>query len=344
MTKHTQSIQAFSALGNLLKDYTFQKKRADGWIEKIDNVIVKASNQNKWFTKRNLDFCMSVWGQTLNEKDITDWLTTYPEMHNATRLALVLAGNIPLVGLHDVLCGLASGCSIEAKCSSNDTILLPLIADFLVSVMPNWKDKIHFTDKKFETFDKVIATGSNNTARYFEYYFKKKPHIIRKTRNSIAVLDGNETQEDLAGLSQDITQYFGLGCRSVSHLMVPDGYDFNKLFLALFEHKELIQHNAYANNYDYNKAVYLMQEQELLENGFMMFKKDEVLNSPIACVHFSNYINLEAVNQRLHDQGEHIQCVVSNCLGNAFAFGQTQYPKLGDYADHVDTMAFLLKK
>ena len=344
MTKHTQSIQAFSALGDLLNDYTSKNKRTDGWIEKLDNALVSASNQNKWFTKENLDFCMSVGGQTLNEKDITDWLVTYLEPHKATRLALVLAGNIPLVGLHDVICGLASGCSIEAKRSSNDTLLLPLVVDFLTSVMPDWKDKVHFTKGKLDAYDKVIATGSNNTARYFEYYFKKKPHIIRKTRNGIAVLDGNETQEDLAALCQDMMQYFGLGCRSVSHLMVPGGYDFNELFLALYEHKELIQHNAYANNYDYNKADYLMQEQELLENGFMMFKKDEGLNSPIACVHYSTYTDLKAVKKRLNDQEKQIQCVVSNSVENAFPFGQTQYPKLGDYADHVDTMAFLLKK
>ena len=344
MTKHTQSIQAFSALGNLLNDYTFQKKRADGWIEKIDDVTAKASNQNKWFTKENLDFCMSVWGKTLNEKDITEWLANYADENKPTRLALVLAGNIPLVGLHDVLCGLASGCSIEAKLSSNDNLLLPLVIDFLVSVMPNWKDKVCFIESSLKTYDKVIATGSDNSARYFEYYFKNNPHIIRKTRNGIAVLDGNETQDDLAALSQDMMQYFGLGCRSVSHIMVPDGYDFKELFSALFEHKELIQHNAYANNYDYNKAVYLMQEQKFLENGFIILKKDDKLSSPIACVNYSAYTNLEAVNQRLHDQEEQIQCVVSNCVENAFAFGQTQYPKLGDYADHVDTMAFLLKK
>ena len=344
MTKHTQSIQAFSALGNLLNDYTIQKKRADGWIEKIDAVIAKASNQNKWFTKENLDFCMSVWGKTLNEKDVTEWLANYADENNPTRLALVLAGNIPLVGLHDVLCGLASGCSIEVKLSSNDNLLLPLVIDFLVSVMPNWKDKVCFIESSLKTYDKVIATGSDNSARYFEYYFKNNPHIIRKTRNGIAVLDGNETQDDLAALSQDMMQYFGLGCRSVSHIMVPDGYDFKELFSALFEHKELIQHNAYANNYDYNKAVYLMQEQKFLENGFIILKKDDKLSSPIACVNYSAYTSLEAVNQRLHDQEEQIQCVVSNCVKNAFAFGQTQYPKLGDYADHVDTMAFLLKK
>lgn len=146
MTKHTQSIQAFSALGDLLSDYTFKKTRSDNWIEKLDNAIVSASNQNKWFTKDNLYFCLSVWGQTLNKNDITEWLAAYPEPNTSTRLALVLAGNIPLVGLHDVICGLASGCSIEVKRSSNDTILLPLIVDFLASVMPEWKDKVRFAE------------------------------------------------------------------------------------------------------------------------------------------------------------------------------------------------------
>ena len=343
MTQHRQSIQAFTALGELLNDYTFKNKRTDGWIKKLDNALVGASNQNKWFTKENLDFCMSVWGQTLNEKDITDWLSAYPEPQKATRLALILAGNIPLVGLHDVLCGLASGCSIEAKRSSNDTLLLPLIVDFLVSIMPDWKDKVHFTDGKLETYDKVIATGSNNTARYFEYYFKQKTHIIRKTRNGVAVLTGSETAQDLAALCVDITRYFGLGCRSVSHLMVPDGYDFNELFLALYAHKDIIYHNAYANNYDYNKAVYLMQERDLLDNGFMLLKKDSGLHSPIACVHYSEYNHLDQLNDILKTQSDRIQCIVGSAVKNGLPFGQTQYPKLTDYADHVDTMAFLLK-
>lgn len=343
MIKHTQSIEAFTALGQLFKDYTLRNKRKDDWIENIDNAIFKASNQNKWFTKDKLNFCISVWGQTLNKKDISEWLDAYPEPVKSARLALVLAGNIPLVGLHDVICGLASGCNIEVKLSSNASFMLPLVVDFLISVMPDWLGKVRFADGKLATYDKVIATGSNNTARYFEYYFKKKPHIIRKTRNGVAVLDGNETHEDLVALCQDITQYFGLGCRSVSHLMVPEDYDFNNLFLALYDYKEIIQHNAYANNYDYNKAVYLMQEQELLENGFMMFKKDEGLNSPIACVHYSTYKDFKELKQRLYKQEEHIQCVVSTALENTLSFGQTQYPRLGDYADHVDTVDFLLK-
>lgn len=343
MTSHKQTIQAFCALGQLFRDYTAQVSREDNWIQNLDNALLNAKQLNKWFTKENLRLCIDVWGETLTESAISMWLSNYPEPSKQQRLGLVLAGNVPLVGLHDILCGLASGCTIEAKLSSNDTLLLPLIAAFLTEMEPSWKDNIHFTQDKLSTYDKVIATGSNNTARYFEYYFRSKPHIIRKTRNGVAVLDGKESKEDLAGLCNDMLRYFGLGCRSISHLMVPNDYDFNDLFLALYEHKDIIHHNAYANNYDYNKAVYLMQEQELLENGFMMLKNDESLNSPIACVHYSRYDNLKEAKEKISNNQEGIQCVVANCVDNALSFGQTQHPSLHDYADHVDTMDFLLK-
>lgn len=344
MNSHQNTIAVFTALGQLFNDYSNKNNNTNEWVEKLDNALVNASNRNKWFTKENLDFCIKIWGNTLTESHISTWLNAYSIQQTSQRLGLVLAGNIPLVGLHDVLSGLACGYSIEIKSSSNDNILLPFVIGFLTERQPEWHDKISFTDGKLEKFDRVIATGSTNTARYFEYYFKDVPHIVRKTRNGVAVLDGTETPEELTALCVDIMQYFGLGCRSVSHLMVPEGYDFNELFLPLYDYKELIHHNAYANNYDYNKAVYLMQEEELLENGFIMLKKDNGLNSPIACIHYSTYKNIKEAEKSIELQQEKIQCVVSSCLKNSLAFGQTQHPKLTDYADHVDTMAFLLKK
>lgn len=344
MNSHPSTITAFSALGQLFRDYTHDKTSTNNWIQELDNAIVNASNQNKWFTKENLEFCLRSWGNTLTESHIVTWLSSYPSQQTTQRLGLVLAGNIPLVGLHDVLCGLACGYHLEVKYSSNDAVLLPFVVNFLCEKQPEWKGNIHFTDNKLTKFDRVIATGSSNTARYFQYYFKDVPHIVRKTRNGVAVLDGNESEKELKALCVDIMQYFGLGCRSVSHLMVPQGYDFNNLFLALYEHRDIIHHNAYANNYDYNKAVFLMQEEDLLENGFIMLKKDNTLNSPIACVHYSTYSNITAAEKSIEAQQDSIQCVVSNCLDNTLAFGQTQHPKLNDYADHVDTMAFLLKK
>jgi hypothetical protein len=345
MISHQHTITAFAALGQLFRDSISGDCSENKWLKDLDNALVNTSNQNKWFTKENLDFCINTWGNTLTETNLNTWLRAYPEAQkHEQRLGLVLAGNIPLVGLHDVLCGLACGYSIEIKYSSNDDILLPFVVNFLMEKQPEWQGIIHFTDGKLEKFDRVIATGSNNTARYFEYYFKNVPHIIRKTRNGVAVLNGEETEAELSALCTDILQYFGLGCRSVSHLMVPESYDFNALFLALYKHRDIIHHNAYANNYDYNKAVYLMQEEDLLDNGFMMLKKDSGLNSPIACVHYSKYATLGEAQKTLKEAQENIQCVVSNCLENSLAFGQTQHPKLSDYADHIDTMEFLLKK
>lgn len=344
MNSHQNTIAVFTALGQLFNDYSNKNNNTNEWVEKLDNALINASNRNKWFTKENLAFCIKTWGNTLTESHISTWLNAYSIQQTSQRLGLVLAGNIPLVGLHDVLSGLACGYSIKIKSSSNDNILLPFVIGFLTETQPEWRDRISFTDGKLEKFDRVIATGSTNTARYFEYYFKDVAHIVRKTRNGVAVLDGTETPEDLTALCVDIMQYFGLGCRSVSHLMVPEGYDFNELFLALYDYKELIHHNAYANNYDYNKAVYLMQEEELLENGFVMLKKDSALNSPIACIHYSTYKTIKEAEKSIESQQEQIQCVVSSCLKNSLAFGQTQHPKLTDYADHVDTMSFLLKK
>ena len=345
MNSHQSTITAFAALGTLFRDYSNKENNSKSDIKNLNNVLISASGTNKWFTKDNLDFCINTLGNTLTESNISAWLSAYPAQQTTQRLGLVLAGNIPLVGLHDVLCGLACGYSIKIKYSSNDAILLPFVVDFLTKTQPEWLGKIHFTEAKLEEFDRVIATGSTNTARYFHYYFKDVPHIVRQTRNGVGVLDGSETPEELAALCTDIMQYFGLGCRSVSHLMVPEGYDFNELFLALYEHREIIHHNAYANNYDYNKAVYLMQEKDgLLDNGFIMLKKDTALNSPIACIHYSTYKNVKDAEKSIDSQQEHIQCVVSKCLKNSLAFGQTQHPKLSDYADHVDTMAFLLKK
>lgn len=344
MTEHTQTIQAFTSLGTLFSDYISDRSHATKWTKKLDNALVSASNQNKWFTMEQLDFCVAAWGATLTEEAIYSWLNTYDISPQDKKLGLVLAGNVPLVGLHDLLCALACGYSIEAKLSSNDAVLLPFVVDYLSEQNPAWGNKVVFTDGRLTNFDAVIATGSTNTARYFYHYFKDVPHIVRQTRNGIAVLDGNETKEDLASLCVDIVQYFGLGCRSVSHLMVPKGYDFNDLFLALYAHKDIIYHNAYANNYDYNKAVYLMQEKDLLDNGFMLLKKDDSFHSPIACIHYSEYDDLSKVKNTLKEQAAQIQCVVGSAVNSGLPFGQTQYPKLTDYADHVDTMAFLLKK
>ncbi|MGB5463415.1 MAG: acyl-CoA reductase, partial [Aureibaculum sp.] len=270
------------------------------------------------------------------------WTSIY-NLDNKTpkTIAVIMAGNIPLVGFHDFLSVLLSGNKVLVKQSSNDKHFLPLIAKYLEYIAPEFKGSIQFTEDKLTGFHATIATGSNNTARYFEYYFGKYPNIIRKNRNSVAVLTGNETKDELLGLAEDMLRYFGLGCRSVSKIYVPKNYDFDQLFKAIYPYGDIIHYKKYQNNYDYNKAVYLMSEFKLVENGFLMLKEDASYTSPIATVFYEFYNNLDHINQRLQNDAEMIQCVVSNAIENAVDFGKTQEPGLSDYADGVDTLAFL---
>jgi len=228
------------------------------------------------------------------------------------------------------------------KTSSNDQYLIRFLARYLISVSPELDNYITFTNEKLENFDAIIATGSNNTARYFEYYFKNKPNIIRKNRNSVAILNGKESLSELENLGEDIFRYFGLGCRNVSKLFVPKGYDFDTFFKAIYKYGEVIYYEKYANNYDYNKAVFLMSNFKLLDNEFLTLKEDASYASPISSVFYEFYDNLEELQLQLDTNSDKIQCIVSNNLTkNSIPFGQTQTPNLWDYADNIDTISFL---
>ncbi|MBT8209066.1 MAG: acyl-CoA reductase, partial [Eudoraea sp.] len=230
------------------------------------------------------------------------------------------------------------------KLSSNDNVLLPALVDILENMAPGMQDLIRFEEERLSSYDKVIATGSNNTSRYFEYYFSSKPHVIRKNRNSVALLTGNETKESLIALGQDVFQYYGLGCRSVSKIFVPEGYSFEILFEAFEKYRDLIEERKYHNNYDYNKAVYLMSEFPFLDNGFLLLKEDPGYASPIGTLFYEYYQDLKTIKTRLESDQDKIQCIVTGeVLPDAITFGNTQYPELSDYADGRDTVEFLLK-
>jgi hypothetical protein len=315
------------------------------FFEDFKALIALSQSHNGWFTPEQVYFAVLSWANALTEANLNQWLSNY-ELENTQpkTVALILAGNIPLVGFHDFLSVLISGHKVLVKTSSNDQKLLPFLAKYLIAVDERLAKFITFAEGKLENFDAVIATGSNNTARYFDYYFKDKPSIIRKNRNSVAVLNGKETKDDLVNLGEDIFRYFGLGCRNVSKLFVPKDYDFDAFFKAIFEYKEVIFYEKYANNYDYNKAVFLMSNFKLLDNEFLTLKEDTSHASPISSVFYERYENLEEIQSRLQLEEDQIQCIVSNNLiENSIAFGQTQQPKLWHYADNVDTIKFLLK-
>lgn len=311
--------------------------------ERMEMEIDRAIHYNGWFTRDNIEFSLNQWSKALTKENIETWLKPYDLSPNKSKtVGIIMAGNIPLVGFHDFISVLLSGHKVLVKQSSNDQRLLPIIADYLVSLDPDYQKMITFTEGRMLNFDAVIATGSNNTARYFEYYFQDKPSIIRKNRNSIAVLTGNETREQLEALGNDIFRYFGLGCRNVSKLYVPNNYDFDSFYKALEPWHHLTNHAKYANNYDYNKAVYLMSEFKFLDNGFLVLRPSEDWSSPISTLFFENYKDENSLRESLEGHREKIQCIVSSgFLPEEVSFGQTQQPQLWDYADNVDTMLFL---
>lgn len=314
------------------------------FFEDFEKLIQLSQSHNGWYTPENVYFSIQSWAKALTEENLEQWLSSYTfERKEPKNIGLILAGNIPLVGFHDFLSVLISGNNVLIKTSSNDQFLLPFLAKYLIAIEPEFSSKITFVEGKLENFDAVIATGSNNTARYFEYYFKDKPSIIRKNRNSVAVLNGEETKEQLAALGEDIFRYFGLGCRNVSKIFIPKGYSFDSFFDAIFEYQNVIYYEKYANNYDYNKAVFLMSNFKLLDNGFLTIKEDSNYASPISSIFYEYYDSIENLQLKLQTEHEQIQCIVSNNLiENSIGFGQTQKPNLWDYADNVDTISFLL--
>ncbi|WP_378184290.1 acyl-CoA reductase [Aquimarina sp. SS2-1] len=345
-------ITAFSELGKFLSQFknTGYEKISnikcnddffDGMIQKIES----SKHHNGWFTEENILFSLMQWSKILTKDTIEQWISSYSVEDVSTKtIGIIMAGNIPLVGFHDFISVLICGHSVLVKQSSNDNQLLPYLANYLIAVEPGFKEKISFTEERFTDFDAVIATGSNNTARYFEHYFGNKPNIIRKNRNSVAVLTGNESKAQLVALGEDIFRYYGLGCRSVSKLMVPDGYDFDLFFKSMYPYNTIINGAKYANNYDYNKTVYLMSDFKLLENGFLMLKEDASYSSPIATLFYETYTSKDELIQKFEADKDKIQCIVSdNFSDNSIDFGTTQQPALSDYADNIDVIEFLTK-
>lgn len=316
--------------------------------DELSAIICDEYHYNAWFTPENTELAVKSIGGMLSKENLLKWLNQYPQLNagGGKKVGLILAGNIPLVGFHDVLCVLASGNHALIKSSSQDARLIKQVLKRLVAIEPAFEEQFTFVER-LENFDAVIATGSNNTSRYFEYYFGKVPNIIRKNRNSMAVLKGNETSEQLYQLGHDIFDYFGLGCRNVSKLFVPKGCDFTSFFEAIEAYHNIIHQHKYNNNYDYNKSIYLVNRDAHLDNGFLLLKEDKGLTSPLAVLFFEYYEDITSMLATLTQESQNIQCIVSDmdldANNQVVTFGQSQHPALWDYADGVDTMDFLTK-
>ena len=301
-------------------------------------VWFRCSQENAFFTEDSIRLALATWADALTVEGLEAWLLPYEIQENSEKVVgVVAAGNLPLVGLHDALCVLLSGFKLQLKPSSSDRYLMVESLNYLEG-LPEFSGRIALVEKLSE-YHKVIATGSNNTNRYFEVYFRNVPALLRGNRNSVAILTGNETKEELTNLGHDVFTYFGLGCRSISKLLVPRGYSFNALFEAWEHFAEIKNHFKYFNNYEYHLAGYLVNQIPFLSNDWVIIKEDDAWSSPIGVVYYSYYDSLEEANTIIQQHEGKIQCVVGQ---RHLPLGTAQFPQLNDYADGVDTISFLL--
>ena len=331
-----QRVKAFVQLGQLFSQVLGQKE---------NDIFTKAYVHNNWFTETNIHSALTAWAKLLTPEKLDEWIANYTIPDESTKtVAIIMAGNIPLVGFHDLISVLITGNKALVKLSTDDTILMKWAIESILKIEPAFAAYIEICETRLPLqFDAVIATGSNNTNRYFEYYFRNKKSLLRKNRNSIAVLTGQETAEDLKKLGEDIFTYFGLGCRNVSKLYVPVGYDFVPFFEAIESFYEIGNHHKYINNYTYHKAIFLMNLTPHLDNNFLLLKEDEQIASPLGVMFHSSYNTIDELQQFLNMKSNEIQCMVSNFkMPNNFSFGEAQQPELWDYADGEDTLSFIL--
>jgi len=346
-----QDIAAFSVLGDFLNQFSLDGKKNES-INRLNEefydvflgIINRHIHHNGWFSKSAIMEAIGNIAPDLTVKSLNSWMEKYSISVNTTtkKVLVIMPSNLPLVEFHDFISVLLTGHHFVGKCSQENKQILPMIAQILMFIEPQFKSRISFIDAPNKDFDAVIATGSNNSARYFEYYFAKLPKIIRKNRTSVAVLEGSETKEQLKQLANDITAYFGRGCRSVTKLYLPKDYNLDLIFEALFEKSNLVDNNKYANNYDYHRALYLMGQHPFLDNGFAILKEDASIHTPVSVIHYEFYSDIDNVKESLISLKDELQCIVSNNQNiTPLKFGQAQHPTWTDYADNIDTVDFL---
>ena len=339
-------ITAFNRLSIIISDTLSSDRKAHPKLkQQIENEYI----YNPWFIPFFVEKSLAEIAKMLQEENLKKWMFPYQNsIENQKivhRIGVITAGNIPLVGFHDFLSVLISRHTFVGKLSSNDNRLLPLLAKILCEIEPQFNDKIEFCPEKLTPIEKLIVTGDNHTAQHFTRYFQKYPLLIRRHCNSVAVLDGNESAEDLLALADDIMLYFGLGCRNISKLYIPENYHFDPLFTALDAYKDICNaHHKYLNNLEYQKVTHLINCIPFLDQGICIFKENTSLDSPISVIHYEYYSEKEEVVKTLSQLGENLQCTVSAICNfpNCFPLGQTQQPKLNDYANNLDTIEFLM--
>jgi hypothetical protein len=325
-------LEAFIKLGKQLSAID-----TDTW----DALVLRARSENSWFTEETIKSAFEGIKIYLNEANLRKWTSSYRLTPVKPKIvAVVMAGNLPLVGFHDFLSVLISGHALLVKLSSKDKVLPLFIAENLIAIEPRFDDLIRF-EEQLKNFDAVIATGGDNSARYFHFYFGKYPNVIRKNRTSCAIIKGNETPEELQALGNDIFNYFGLGCRNVSKIFIPKNYYVATLLDQWEPFKGVINHHKYNNNYDYQKSILLVNGNHFYDNGFLLLEENTKLVSPIAVLYYERYEDESDLALKITEAKDKIQCIVGKMTPASIPFGQAQSPMVWDYADQIDTLKFL---
>jgi acyl-CoA reductase LuxC len=342
-----KEASAFWKLKDFLSDFLQERKNPlyQNKYTELDNLVEQCYLYNGWFTKENVLKALQGIVLLLEENKLKEFCKQINKAKNHKIVAVIMAGNIPAVGFHDFMCVLLSGNKILIKPSSDDKFLITFFADFLKEVESLFNDRIDFAEGKLQNFDAVIATGSNNSSLYFERYFGKYPHIIRKNRSSVAILSGKESRGELTLLGNDVFDYYGLGCRNVSKLFVPKGYKFDIFYESVFGFSEVLMNKKYANNHEYNRAIYLLNREKFLDNNFLIIRESNSLHSPIGVLFYEEYESVDKVSERIKEQEEELQCIVSSLPlpFNTISFGETQSPFIHDFSDNINTLDFLNK-
>ena len=340
-----KEVVAFLKLKDFLVDFLNDRKNPLylSKYQELDNLVEQCFLYNGWFTKENVLKSLQGIVLLLEENKLKEFCKQINIAKTPKTVAVIMAGNIPAVGFHDFMCVLLSGNKILIKPSSDDKFLTNFFVDFLKEVEPLFMDRILFAEGKLQNFDAVIATGSNNSALYFERYFGKYPHIIRKNRSSVAILSGKESRVELTLLGNDVFNYYGLGCRNVSKLFVPKGYKFDAFYESIFCFSEVLMNKKYANNYEYNRAIYLLNQEKFLDNNFLIIRQSDSLHSPIGVLFYEEYESIDKVSDRIQKQEGELQCIVSAIPlpFKTISFGNTQSPVINDFSDNVNTIHFL---
>ncbi len=332
-----ERINAFSELGQRLSAFLEKKDK----MPRLKKAVSQSALTNPWFTVPFQMLAIENIATWLNKEDLEKWTNRYVFPDKNSNIGVIMAGNIPLVGFHDFLSTLICGHTIYVKLSSKDKSLLPAIADELMEINPAFKEKVFFIAEIPENIDAIIATGSTNTARYFDFYFKNKPRIIRQNRSSVGVLTGNEKKRQLEDLAADICSYYGLGCRNISKLFIPDKKMLKPLTEALEKYSWILNNRFYANTLTYHKARLQTQDIPFIEAGPVLLTESDSLHSPVSIVNYEVYQDIQSVQKKVELDEKKIQCTVGFNQQNSLTFGEAQQPELNDYADNVDTMKFL---